>query len=186
MWLKNNTKYVNVKKNVCFKWMQFLKAIYHLGCMFWMCLAHLWNYLKRCTLKYYDTFIEGCENGTLWSNSRTARDKNNCVIIIKGLFCCIWTRMNLTTVLTLSLPRFISLSLNTLLLDWNGTATQFHPSNHLKASLSWSSGWKHRKMEKNQISFWIYIFLDSTDLNSLCRFPKNQHRKREKHFNLSF
>lgn len=30
-----------------------LKAIYHLGCMFWMCL---WNYLKRCTLKYYDTF----------------------------------------------------------------------------------------------------------------------------------
>lgn len=84
----------------------FLKAIYHLGCMFWMCLAHLWNYLKRCTLKYYDTFIEGCKNGTLWSNSRTAGDKNNCIIIIKGLFCCIWTRMNLTTVLTLSLPIF--------------------------------------------------------------------------------
>lgn len=109
MWLKNNAKYVNVKKCLLQMNAGFLKAIYHLGCMFWMCLAHLWNYLKRCTLKYYDTFIEGCKNGTLWSNSGTAGDKNNCIIIIKGLFCCIWTQMNLTTVLTLSLPLFISL-----------------------------------------------------------------------------
>ncbi len=79
-----------------------LKAIYHLGCMFWMCLAHPWNYLRRCTLKYYDAFIQGYKKGTLWSNSGSARDKNNCIIIIKGCFCCTWTQMNLAALVTLS------------------------------------------------------------------------------------
>lgn len=94
-----------------------LKAIYHLGCMFWKCLAHPWNYLRRCTLKYYDTFIEGYKNGTLWSNSRSARDKNNCIIIIKGWFCCTWTQMNLTTVFTHSYL-FISLPAK-YFIHWN-------------------------------------------------------------------
>lgn len=124
-----------------------LKAIYHLGCMFWMCLAHPWNDLRRCTLKYYDTFIQGYKNGTLWSNSGSARYKNNCIIIIKGWFCCTWTQMNLTTVFTLSYL-FISLPAKYIITS-------------LKQGLSLSSEWKHEHIQisfESDLRFWVQRF----------------------------
>lgn len=126
-----------------------LKAIYHLGCMFWMCRAHPCNYLRRCTLKYYDAFIQGYKNGTLWSNSGSARDKNNCIIIIKGWFCCTWTQMNLTTVFTLSYMFF----------------TSKYCITSLKQGLSLSSEWQHEHMKIKTIQ----ISFESKDFNPFCR-----------------